>query len=577
MARFNKPTERIDTFDPLYASGHRLARATSSVRTTGETSTTHEGGLGYIRDAKSELFQLAVVNMVGQNTFYESADNRDNRYAQLVRQLAVSDPAWTFELLKWLRGPEGNLRTASLVGAAEFVHARLEALKRGEITGVTPVGNHAYTVAGWNRRVVDAVLQRADEPGELLAYWIATYGRKLPQPLKRGVADAVRRLYTERGYLRYDSASKSFRFADVVDLVHPKASGDWQGDLYRHALNERHGRNAPVPRTLAAVNARRVINAMTSQQRHDLARLALRDGLEGNLYSQAMAGQWEWLHSVLGDAAGVRRPVDKRDQWKLVLPQLGYMALLRNLRNLEEAGLTPAELVEVATRLGDPDEVVKSRQFPFRFWSAYQEVHGLSFVSALEAALSHSMRNLPELSGRSLVLVDTSASMTSGVFDKRSKMTPIQAAALFGVALSVRNAGRVDLMGFASGEFRHEVRVGDSTLKLTRDFMARVGEVGHGTDIHGAVRRQFHRDRHNRVFIVSDMQTMGGYHGANVDNVVPRHVPVYGFNLGSYRTGLTPTGSTGRHEFGGLSDATFKNVALLEKGVDTGWPWEMTE
>jgi len=542
------------------------------VKTTGEVTKTFEGGPGYLRDAKSELFQLAVVNMVGQDTFYESAGDRDDRFESLIHELAVADPAWTFELLRWLRGPEGNLRTASLVGAAEFVKARLDAQKRGELSNVAPVGDHAYTVAHWNRRVIDAVLQRADEPGELIAYWITNYGRNLPQPVKRGVADAVKRLYTERGYLRYDSASKGFRFADVIDLVHPGAIAPWQGDLYRHALNERHARNAEVPESLIAVAARKTVNAMSPQRRHDLARLALRDGLEHSIYERAMAGQWEWLQSLLGDTSHVRTPVDKRGRWKLVLPQMGYMALLRNLRNLADAGLTYVEIGEIAKRLADPEQVAKSRQFPFRFWSAYQATDG-AFASALDAAFMHSMRNIPGLSGRSLVLVDTSASMNGGLFARQSTMTPVQAAAVFGVALAVRNPGSVKLMGFASGEFEHQVPVGASAMAEVKRFMGRIGEVGHGTDIHGAVARQYRRE-FDRVFIISDMQTIDSRHLAH--QTVPRHVPIYGFNLGGYRASMMPLGP-GRHEFGGLSDATFKNIPLLERGVDGGWPWELTE
>jgi hypothetical protein len=57
---------------------------------------------------------------------------------------------------------------------------------------------------------VDSVLQRADEPGEALAYWTATYGRAIPKPVKHGIADAVGRLYTERSLLKYDNATDAF-------------------------------------------------------------------------------------------------------------------------------------------------------------------------------------------------------------------------------------------------------------------------------------------------------------------------------------------------------------------------------
>jgi hypothetical protein len=559
VARFNKP---------VTAAGRRLT-ATSPVRTTDQVTTTFEGGKGYLRDAKSELFGLAVVNMVGQDTFYESAGGRDSRYKTLIHQLAVSDPEWTYNLLKWLRGPEGNLRTASLVGAAEFVAARLKATRKGDLA---PDNARANQVGGgWNRMVIDAVLQRADEPGEMLGYWISQYGRQIPKPVKRGVADAVQRLYTQRGFLRYDSASKGFRFADVIDLVHPKHDGPIQDALYRFAIDDRHGHADGVPELLEGVRGRRMVNVMSANDRHKLARLALRHGLEGNLYHRAMAGQWEWLHSSLGDTQGVKNPLTKAEQWRLVLPQLGIFALARNLRNLEAAGLGHAEIDAINARLMDADEIAKSRMLPFRWWQAYQAVPGNSFTSALERAFTHSMSNIPELPGRSLVLIDTSASMEGGVFARESSMTPVQAAAVFGVALSTANAGSVDLYGFASGEFHHDIRLGASALQEVDRFVQRVGDVGHGTDIHGAVRRQFQKGKHDRVFIFSDMQTIGGYNGDYTQNLP---VPVYGFNLGGYKQAMMKVGENGKHEFGGLTDATFKQVPLLEMGVSTGWPWE---
>jgi len=53
---------------------------------------THEGAPGYARDAKSELFLLAVANMVSEDTFYEKAGQRDQRYEQLISAVAVADP-----------------------------------------------------------------------------------------------------------------------------------------------------------------------------------------------------------------------------------------------------------------------------------------------------------------------------------------------------------------------------------------------------------------------------------------------------------------------------------------------------
>ena len=65
-------------------------RVHSPSTTTGPTLT-HEGGKAWVRDSRSELIMLAVTNMVGEKTFYESATDRDARFEALVHQAAVED------------------------------------------------------------------------------------------------------------------------------------------------------------------------------------------------------------------------------------------------------------------------------------------------------------------------------------------------------------------------------------------------------------------------------------------------------------------------------------------------------
>src|SRR5205814_2838244 len=80
-----------------------------------------------------------------------------------------------------------------------------------------------------------------------------------------------------------------------------------------------------------------------------------------------------------------------RDAWEAAIPNMGYMALLRNLRNFEQVGVREAVLDRVAATLADADEVRQSRQFPYRFWSAYQSSGTVRFGPALEPALAHSL------------------------------------------------------------------------------------------------------------------------------------------------------------------------------------------
>lgn len=534
MAKFNTTRTRAAVSSPI------TTESTASGRT-------YEGAPGFARDTKSELFLLAVSNMVGEDTFYERARSRDDRYTALIRQVAVDDTGWTLEFLRWLRGA-ANMRSTAVVGAAEAVHARLAAAKATPETDLVSNG-----VA--NRVLISTVLQRADEPGELLAYWISTHGRAVPKPVKRGIEDSLARLYTERSLLKYDTASHGFRFGDVIELVHPAPSTINQGNLFEHAIDRRHGRDNPVPEGLEMLQANVDLMGWATRDRRELltrpdAAFTLR---KAGITWEALAS---WLQGPMDAAA-----------WSAVIPSMGYMALLRNLRNFDEAGV-PDEVAErVIAKLTDPEEVAGSRQLPFRFFSAYREAPSLRWGHALDRALTLATSNIPAFTGRTLVLVDTSASMTTGRLSRRSTVSAAQAAALFGVSLAARG-NSVDLVGFADGVFRHPVGPGASVLRSVERFVARTGEVGHGTEIAGSLRATY--SGHHRVVIISDMQTRS----AGVDSAVPAHVPIYGFNLGGYAKAAMPTGNGTRHEIGGLSDATFRLLPLLEAGRSAAWPWQ---
>ncbi|GAA2102324.1 TROVE domain-containing protein [Streptomyces albiaxialis] len=507
---------------------------------------THEGGKAYVRDAKSDLVLLAVVNMVGEDTFYEKAADRDDRYANLVRTVAVEDGEWTARFVAWLRG-EAQMRSASLVAAAHAVHARLRA------------GLH-----GGNRQLVDAACGRPDEPGEFLAYWTGTFGRALPKPVKRGVGDAVRRLYGEKALLKYDTDSKGFRFADVLELTHaaPDPEKPWQGELFRHALDRRHGRDETVPETLPTVRARAELMAMPEVERQlvpaqpDAAEVLARAGMTW----EALAG---WLQGPMDAAA-----------WEAVLPSMGLMAQIRNLRNFDEAGISDEAAQRVLDRLRDPQVIARSRQFPYRFLSAHRAAPSQRWGHALDAALTAATANVPALPGRTLVLVDTSASMTGRV-SGRSQVTHVDVGALFGAVLAARGCD-VDLVGFANGHFRHALTHGGSVLRDIDAFCARIGEVGHGTETVRALRETY--DGHERVVLISDMQAFRydgrESRGVSVSEAVPPEVPMFGVNTTGYAPSALDGTRPGRHEIGGFSDKLFTMVSLLSAGRGASWPWE---
>jgi len=515
---------------------------------------TAEGGAGFSRDPKSELFLLAVTNMVGENTFYERSRDRDRRFAALVATVAREDPAWIARFVPFLRD-QMQLRSASVVMAAEFARARTTKDGSADDDGAAEatVTSKAASAGGpTTRSVIASALYRADEPAEMLAYWHQTHGRRVPQPVKRGVADAARRLYTERAALKYDGQSRAYRMGDVIDLVHPDPADDAQSALFKLLLDRRHEREgiAVDAARLPIIASRAELEAMSLDDRR-----ALLDAPDVAERFHAAGVTWEWLSGWLNG------PMDAK-AWEAVIPAMGYMALLRNLRNFDDAGIADTTRDAVVARLTDPDEVRRSRQLPLRFFAAWKSLATLDWGPALERALELSLANVPALTGKTLVLVDVSGSMGSPT-SNRSAGQRWELAALFGSAIASR-AEKADLVAFQSTSTKMKLKRGSSVLRAIESFKPLVGG---GTQTFDALREHF--KGHDRVLILTDEQAFRDPRGGQVP-AEEITAPIYTFNLAGYKVGHLPSGGHRRYAFGGLSDRGFA-IPLLERGRDLDW------
>ncbi|MDP9068269.1 MAG: TROVE domain-containing protein [Actinomycetota bacterium] len=521
------------------------ANQRAAVASSGVVAPTHEGGEGFARTPEGELFLLAITNMIGEETFYETSFERDKRFIELIHEVAQTNPEFIagadpangkIGLGEYLRKTM-HMRSASVVMAAEYV------------AGGGPEG----------RSLVARSLQRADEPAEILGYWLAEHGRRLPAAVKRGVADAVVRLYNEHSALRYDGRSRSIRMADVIELVHPQPKDQAQSDLFRYLLDKRHHDDASLrewilrdDHRLETIRAATELELVSDDQRREVIR-SDPDALRRAGFS------WERLSGWLPGGMDA-------EAWEAVIPTMGYMALLRNLRNFDEAGVSKKVVKQVVAKIEDPDEVRRSRQFPYRFWSAYKFAPSVTWSGALESALSTSVENIPELPGRTLVLIDTSGSMQSPL-SNRSRVQRFEVAALFAAAQAKR-AANADVVIFGTDHAPLPVKKGHSVLRYIESVGKAIGSVGHGTFLYTALLANY--DGHDRVVVFTDEQA----HDSVADPRALAAVPlIYTFNLGGYRVGAFDAGQKGRYTFGGFTDAAFTAMRVLEEGRDADWPF----
>lgn len=492
-----------------------LTKSRSGVLKATKPTLNEEGFVAAKKSKKTELFLLGVGRFFGESTFYS---DEAPRFVKLVRDVTKSDPQWVAGFASWLRN-EANIRTAAIVTAAEYV-------KAGGPNG---------------RAVVRSVIVRADEPAEMLAYWINSYGRTIPQPLKRGIADSATRLYTERNVSRWNVPG-AVKMADVIELTHPRPQNDEQSALFKFVLDDRRG-NGDLD---VVPNIRQ---ARACRTREDYL-----DALDNN----NPCVSWENVSSA-GKGSMTA------DQWSKVYSHMGYMAMLRNLRNLDKADVSRTVKRSIGSKLADADNVARSRQLPMRFYSAYKAVTDDVWRGYLDEALENSLANVPKLDGKWLVLVDASASMGWGTSNK-SDLTYYDAATVFAAAFAkVNNA---DLYTYSSTLSPKMSVRGKSVLRLVEDLHGRNYNLMGGTATSASLKQAMSGRKYAGVLLLTDEQYN---YGTQPGSVVPANVPLYTFNLVGYRGGHNT--DMNRVTIGGLSDSAFTLMAAIES-AKSKWPWE---
>jgi hypothetical protein len=242
------------------------------------------------------------------------------------------------------------------------------------------VGELAKTHKG-DSLVKDTLVSIAIRPDDLTEV-VAYVGTPLPKQIKRGVRNAL--LNFDRYRLaKYKGENKKVSLVDLFNLTHPKV---------KHASKEQ--------------------------------KKAWRDLIEGKLIS---FDTWETeLANAKNDTAR-----KKALESLIAEDKMGYMALLRNLNNFVKYGISKKNEALVIKKLTNPKEVANSKQLPFRFITAFNNVTGnRSYSDAISEAMDLAVSNTPELSGETLIAVDSSGSMSGG---------PIQKASIFAATLAKAN------------------------------------------------------------------------------------------------------------------------------------------
>ena len=304
------------------------------------------------------------------------------------------------------------------------------------VTAMAKLPTHRHVVAATASRVI----QRADELAEVFA--IYTKGRtgtkklnKISNQLRKGVATAFTK-FNEYSLAKYNQ-DNDIKLRDVMFAVHPRPLNAEQGEVWKRlAQNE----------------------------------LATPD-------------TWEVALSATKD---------KKAEWERLLSEnkLGAMALIRNLRNMTQAGVSE-KLVRSALL-----SMKTERVLPFRFVGAAN--HAPQWEPELETAMLQNLAEMPKLPGKTAIVVDNSGSMSDKVSGK-SELSRIDAACA--LAILVREVcERAVVIGFGTGAAVIPARKGFAL----RDAIKAGPGGGTNTNTALTLARQ---QGYDRIIVITDEQS----------------------------------------------------------------------
>lgn len=310
-----------------------------------------------------------------------------------------------------------------------------------------------------NKEAIYNTIQRADELAELLAIYWKDGKRTIPAQMKKGLAKAFTK-FDEYQLAKYNR-DNAIKLRDVLFMCHAKPKDENQAQLWKRLVNNE---------------------------------LATPDTWEVALSSGA----------------------DKKQTWERLLREnkLGYLALLRNLRNMNEVNVDSTLIKEAILNTKGYEKIL-----PFRFIAAAR--NAVNFEAELDTMMLKVINDMPKLIGNTVVLIDVSGSMDYSLSQK-SDMRRIDAAAALG---SIVKSDTLRVFTFSNNIVEVPARRGMAGVD------AIINSQSHGgTELGKALLYINSNINYDRIIVITDEQTS--------DNIPNPKGKGYMINVASYKNGV---------------------------------------
>ena len=455
---------------------------------------TAEGGKAKKINAKEQLRRLTLATLLWEDNFYIDGKSLADFIAESI---GANKPVDVAEIAIEAREKQ-HLRHLPLLMVREL--ARMKNVPTGLV-----------------RSTLARVIQRVDEITEFLAiYWM---GGKIPlsAQIKKGLSDAFNK-FNAYQFAKYDQ-STGIKLRDVAFLAHVKPIDKEHAEIFARLLNK----DRYPTETKGGFKVKQKLRL-------------------GEFAPLETPDTWE---VALSAGEGKKTVAEKKAEWTRLLKEekLGAMALLRNLRNMTEAGVDE-DKIRKALESMKPERVL-----PFRFIAAAN--HAPKFERELETGMFKCLEGMPKLTGKTVLLVDVSGSM-EGKVSGRSEISRLDAGC--GLAMLVSELSKAfQVFTFSEGLKSVTPRRGFALAEVIRNSQP------HGGTMLGDALRSLYKTAASmdRLIVITDEQS-------HDDPTFKRSIPTYVINVAANRNGVG-YGSDITH-IDGWSEAVIDFIQRLEEG-----------
>ena len=449
-----------------------------------------------------------VTCLLGESNFYEDGQSVKDRLASYVPELSEESCR---KILKEAK-IDNKLRHAPIFWAVQM--AKEGKLKASDVEMVTDrVDLMADLLAEYwreNQRDESEIDERRENHKRV--------NKMVPKQMVKGLQTSLKK-FDEYQLAKYTGSKNEVKLRDVLKVVRPKPENDVQAALWGKVL---------------------------------------KDELK-------TADTWEVAISACG-----KDNEKKKAEWTRLLTEktekgynkLGALALLRNLRNMDECGVSH-DVIKAALK-----EMNVSKILPFQIIGAAR--HSSSeYADILQNKLLESIQNYEKLEGDTLFLLDVSGSM-GGNLSSKSELNRLDACA--GVAAIID--------GICEDSTMYTFDTGLEPISKAYHGMAMIDTVrkrlGGGTELVNCTNRAIQKfcDEHDgrfpsRVIVITDeMDNHYQYNGWGSNNTplmnLPKSCHGYMINVAPYENGVNYNDKSWTR-INGFSEGIVKYITEYEK------------